>query len=89
VIPSTLNQATHATAVQKLNEERAVLSRFDNELKDLESAIKEHKQAISEAELSQKTILHEVQALQRDRSQAQNFLTGLEKQFEWIAEENK
>ena len=82
-------QATHAIALKKLQEERATLTRFDNELKDLENAIKEKKQAISDAELQMKTIAHEIQALQRDKTNATNFLTGLERQFEWIAEENK
>lgn len=65
------------------------MTRFDNELKDLEEAIKAKKQAISDAELQLKKLEHDLQALAKDKITAANFVTNLEKMHEWIAEENQ
>jgi len=75
--------------LRKLQEERATLTRFDDELRELESVIKEKKQAASDAELAAKRMEHEVQALGKEKTTAQTFVSNLEKQFEWIAEENQ
>lgn len=82
-------QRAHAEALQKLQEERATLTRFDNELKELEETIKDKKQANSDAELQLKKLEHELQALGKDKTTAANFVANLEKQFEWITEENQ
>ncbi|KAL5522254.1 SMC2 [Sanghuangporus sanghuang] len=83
------NERAHAEALRKLQEERATLTRFDNELKDLEDVIKNKKQAISDAELQLKKLEHDLQALAKDRVTAANFVANLEKMYEWIAEENQ
>ncbi|KZT64707.1 hypothetical protein DAEQUDRAFT_599662 [Daedalea quercina L-15889] len=76
-------------AERKLQEERATLSRFDNELKELERVIKEKKQAISDADLQLKKLEHDLQALAKEKTAAANFITNLEKQYDWIAEEHE
>lgn len=80
-------QTAHSEAHRKLTEERATLTRFDNELKDLEKTIKEKKQLISDAELGMKKMEHEQQGLAKEKTGAINFVANLEKQFEWIVEE--
>jgi structural maintenance of chromosome 2 len=94
VIPPSLtppppSQASHAKAERKLLEERATLTRFDAELKELERVIKEKKQAVSDADLHLKRAEHEVQALGKDKTTASNFVANLERQYEWIVEEHE
>jgi structural maintenance of chromosome 2 len=82
-------QAAHAKVERKLQEERATLTRFDNELKELDHVIKEKKQAVSDADLHMKKLEHDVQTLNKDKTAASNFVSNLEKQYEWIAEEHE
>ncbi|KAH8105378.1 condensin complex subunit SMC2 [Cristinia sonorae] len=79
----------HTQAENKLAEERATLTRFDNELKDLETAIKEKKQAIADADLEVQQLEHDIQNLGKEQTAAANFVASLEKQYEWIAEEHE
>lgn len=65
------------------------MSRFDDELKELERVIKEKKQAISDADLQLKKLEHDLQALAKEKTAATNFIANLEKQYEWIAEEHE
>ncbi|RDB22008.1 Structural maintenance of chromosomes protein 2 [Hypsizygus marmoreus] len=83
------SEAAYAQAEKKLQEERATLTRFDNELKELANVIKEKKHAVSEAELEIKSLEHAVQVLTKERATAMNFVTNLEKQYEWIAEDKE
>ncbi|KAI5123009.1 hypothetical protein M0805_007631 [Coniferiporia weirii] len=85
----TKNETAHADALRKLQEERATLTRFDNELKELEGVIKDKKQAISDADLHLKKLEHDLQALAKDKVAATNFVANLEKMHEWIAEEKQ
>ncbi|KAG5645320.1 hypothetical protein DXG03_006509 [Asterophora parasitica] len=80
-------EVAHAKAEKKLQEERATLTRFDNELKELASVIKEKRQEVSQADLEIKGLEHEVQALNKEKAQATNLVANLEKQFEWIEED--
>jgi structural maintenance of chromosome 2 len=57
-------QADHAKAEQKLLEERATLIQFDNELKDLENAIREQKRGVSDAEVELTKMEHDITALE-------------------------
>ncbi|KAI0337135.1 condensin complex subunit SMC2 [Trametopsis cervina] len=83
------SEAEHAKAEARLQAERATLAGFDNELKDLEKVIKEKKHAVAEAELELKKIEHDVQSLGKERTAAANHAIGLEKQFDWILEEQE
>ncbi|OSD02346.1 condensin complex subunit SMC2, partial [Trametes coccinea BRFM310] len=78
-----------AKAERKLQEERATLSRYDEELKALEQVIKDKKKAISDNELAITKKEHDIASLERERTIAENQATNLEKQYEWITEEQE
>ncbi|KAL4247183.1 SMC family protein [Abortiporus biennis] len=82
-------EASFKKAERKLQEERATLSRFDNELKELQQVIKEKKQAISDADLENKKLEHDIQVLKKEQTALENFVASLEKQYEWIVEEQE
>ncbi|THH15903.1 hypothetical protein EW146_g4642 [Bondarzewia mesenterica] len=84
----TAREAEHAKAERRLQDERATLTRFDTELRELEGVIKEKKQAVSDADLELKKLEHEIQTMGKEKAAAMTNVTNLEKQFEWIAEEN-
>lgn len=74
-------------AEAKLLEERATLTRFDNELKELEDATKAQKKSIADAELNMKRLEHEINALEKDKVNQAGAIAALEKQHDWIREE--
>ncbi|TFY64728.1 hypothetical protein EVG20_g5851 [Dentipellis fragilis] len=82
------SQAALKKASDKLQEERATLTRFDNELADLEDVIRGKKQALADTDLALKQLEHAAAALAKEKTHAQNVITSLEKQHEWIVEEN-
>ena len=82
-------QVSHAKAEKKLQEERATLTRFDNELKELDRVIKAKKQTISDADLQLKKFEHDMQALAKEKTAATNFVANLEKQYDWIQDESE
>jgi structural maintenance of chromosome 2 len=82
-------QERHSQAVAKLREERATLTRFDDEINDLEEVIKQKEQAISDIELSIKKAEHDMQSLQKNKTSTVNAINTLEKAYEWIADEKK
>ncbi|KAF8621947.1 hypothetical protein AX15_007380 [Amanita polypyramis BW_CC] len=77
-------ESTHAKAESKLQEELATLSRFDTELKALEKVIKEKKNMDQQADLDIQKCEHAVAVLSKERTAALNFVSNLEKQYEWI-----
>jgi structural maintenance of chromosome 2 len=79
----------HARAEGKLQEERATLSRFDNELKDLANVIKEKKHAVSQADLNLKSLEHAIQVLGKEKTTAIHTVANLEKMHDWITEESE
>ncbi|KAF8631642.1 hypothetical protein AX17_005044 [Amanita inopinata Kibby_2008] len=83
----TKEEVAHATAEAKLQEELATLSRFDTELKALEKVIKEKKAAVSQAELDLQKLEHAAQVLAKERTTALNAVANLEKQYDWILED--
>lgn len=70
-----------------MQEERATLTQFDNELKQLEDVIKTQKTGIAEAELIAKQLEHEISALEKDKITQTGIIANLEKQYDWIREE--
>ncbi len=65
------------------------MTRFDNELKDLDEVIKGKKAAAGKADLQLKDLDHAVVNLNKEKVAATNYVSGLEKQFEWIVEEHE
>jgi hypothetical protein len=82
-------QTEHGQAEGRLQEERATLTRFDTELRDLDEVIKAKKQAAADADVSIKKVEHEVQALAKEKASHLTGATNLEKQYDWIAEESQ
>ena len=72
-----------------LNEERATLTRFDNELKALDEIIKAKKQASTDAELHLKKLEHDLQSLAKEKVASVNLIANLEKVHPWIVEEKQ
>lgn len=81
------HQATHDDAEAMLKKERADLTRFDEELKELDLVIKEKRQAVADAELRVKEIEHQIGTLQKERTAATNAVAALEKGNPWIEED--
>lgn len=84
-----IRQAEHGEAERRLQEERATLTRFDTELRELDEVIKAKKQAASDAEVAIKKLDHDLQALVKEKAGHVTATTNLEKQYEWIAEESQ
>ncbi|KAH9968264.1 hypothetical protein BC827DRAFT_1263973 [Russula dissimulans] len=82
------SEEEHGEAEGRLREERATLTRFDTELRDLDEVIKAKKQAASDAELAIKKLEHDLQALAKERAGHATAATNLERQYEWITSES-
>ncbi|KAG5635609.1 hypothetical protein H0H81_010647, partial [Sphagnurus paluster] len=83
----TSSEASYTKAERALQDELATLTRFDTELKELSNVIKEKKLAASQGDLEIKGLEHAVQALNKEKTTAINFVANLEKQYEWIVED--
>ena len=80
-------QNSLADAERKLQEERATLKAYDDELKALDHAIKEKKEKISQTGLEIENIKHGLTSLAREKTAAENQVASLEKQYDWIVTE--
>lgn len=80
-------QNSLADAERKLQEERATLKAYDDELKALDHAIKEKKEKISQTGLEIENIKHGLTSLAREKTAAENQVSSLEKQYDWIVTE--
>lgn len=83
------SQAAFAKAEAKLQQERATLTRFENELKELEGVIKEKKSAAREAALKFDALEHDIQTHIKEKAAATNSVAHLEKKHAWITEEHE
>ncbi|KAI0296748.1 condensin complex subunit SMC2 [Multifurca ochricompacta] len=82
------SETEHGEAERRLQEERATLTRFDTELRELDEVIKAKKQAAADAEVAIKKLEHEVQGFAKEKATHLIGATNLEKQYEWITEES-
>lgn len=82
-------QGDHKADEAKLKAERAALVAFDNELADLERDLKAKKQEIVDAELSLKTLDHDIGLVAKEKSAAEGHKENLENQFPWIIDEHQ
>lgn len=83
------SQESHDDVEAKLKKERADLTRFDEELNELDLVIKEKRQAVADAELKVKDIEHQIGLLQKERSAATHAVAALEKGNPWIEEDKQ
>ena len=79
----------HGEAERRLQEERATLTRFDTELRELDEVIKAKKQEAADADLAIKKLEHDVQLLAKEKAGHVTGTTNLEKQYDWIKEESQ
>ncbi|KAF5319361.1 hypothetical protein D9619_008670 [Psilocybe cf. subviscida] len=80
-------QAEFIKAEDKLREETATLSRFDEELKDLDIQIKQAKSAISKADLVIQDQNHVISGLQKEVTTAVNQQNRMETSYNWIPQD--
>ncbi|KIP05073.1 hypothetical protein PHLGIDRAFT_129125 [Phlebiopsis gigantea 11061_1 CR5-6] len=80
-------EVSYQEAEAKLAEERATLSRYDNELKDLETTIKTKKQAIVDTDLQLKQLEHDIGTNIKEKKSLLNAASNLEQQHEWIQDD--
>lgn len=77
----------HDLAQAHLADEQAKLSGFDDELRELEEAIRSKNSLITEESLEQQTLSHEIEKFHKEREASAQNLKALESDHEWIADE--
>ncbi|KAK4629022.1 Structural maintenance of chromosomes protein 2 [Fulvia fulva] len=77
----------HEEAEAALNDERKKLSSFDDEIADLEHASKRKAQQISDEKLESQKLGHAIDNFVKAQQGAQQAVTMLEKEHDWIHEE--
>lgn len=65
------------------------MTKYDNELLELERDIKEKKQEISDTELAVKKLEHDLVTVQKEQNAAKSLIESLESQFPWIQDEKR
>jgi structural maintenance of chromosome 2 len=80
-------QDAHDIAKANLEDEKAKLTRFDDELHALEEAIRSKNSRITEEALEKQKLHHEIEKFYKDRDAAAQILSALENEHEWVAEE--
>ncbi|KAH2187410.1 hypothetical protein KXV58_005930 [Aspergillus fumigatus] len=77
----------HDIAQAQLEDERAKLTGFDEELRELEEAIKSKNSRITEEGLEMQKLVHQLEKLQKDQQAAAQTVAHMEEEHEWIADE--
>ncbi|KAK1021157.1 Structural maintenance of chromosomes protein 2, partial [Friedmanniomyces endolithicus] len=83
---SKVAKEKHDEAEATLNDERAKLSGFDEEIADLERAAKRKGQQISDEKLEAQKLTHAIDNFAKQQQQSQQALAMLEKEHDWIHE---
>lgn len=79
----------HDLVLAELEDERAKLSGFDEELKSLEDTIKSKSNRITEESLELQKLGHQVEKFGKDQHQASQSLAQMKKDHEWIEDEQE
>jgi len=77
----------HDEAQAALDDERQKLSGYDEEIADLERAAKQKAQQIADEKLEVQKLGHAIDGFAKSQQQAQQTLTTMEKEHDWIHEE--
>ncbi|GAD93841.1 hypothetical protein AN5899.2 [Paecilomyces variotii No. 5] len=77
----------HDIAQAQLEDERAKLTGFDDELRDLEDAMRSKSSRITEESLEMQKLGHQLEKLHKDQQAAAQMVANMEKEHEWIADE--
>ncbi|KAF8252968.1 putative nuclear condensin complex subunit Smc2 [Wilcoxina mikolae CBS 423.85] len=79
----------HDIALAQLEDERAKLSGFDDELQALEDATRSKHARIAEEGLEKQKLGHEVEKFHKEQQTSKEAVTRLEREHEWIEEEEE
>ncbi|KAL4957162.1 RecF/RecN/SMC [Aspergillus filifer] len=77
----------HDIAQAHLEDERAKLTGFDDELRDLEKTMQSKNSQITEEALEMQKLGHQLEKLQKEQNAAEQAVAHLEEEHEWIADE--
>ncbi|KMQ46620.1 hypothetical protein HL42_2791 [Trichophyton rubrum] len=77
----------HDIAQAQLEDEQAQLTRFDDELRDLDEAKQSKAARITEEALELQKLGHKLEKVYKDQQSAAQLVTNMENEYEWIAEE--
>ncbi|KAL4818944.1 RecF/RecN/SMC [Aspergillus spinulosporus] len=77
----------HDIAQAHLDDERAKLTGFDDELRDLEQTMQFKNSQITEEGLEMQKLGHQLEKLQKEQNAAEQAVAHLEAEHEWIADE--
>ncbi|KAI1918845.1 Structural maintenance of chromosomes protein 2 [Ophidiomyces ophidiicola] len=77
----------HDFAQAQLEDEQAKLTRFDDELRDLEEAKRSKTARITEEGLELQKLGHQLEKLQKDQHNAAQAVSSMEGEYDWIEEE--
>ncbi|KAG5808930.1 hypothetical protein H9Q74_013083 [Fusarium xylarioides] len=80
-------QEMHDTVQAELDDERAKLHQFDDELRALEDATRSKNSRIAEESLEMQKLGHLVEKFHKEQQGAAEKVARLEKEFDWIADE--
>ncbi|PSS25627.1 hypothetical protein M430DRAFT_56342 [Amorphotheca resinae ATCC 22711] len=78
---------THDIAQAHLNDERAKLTGFDEELRSLEEASRSKSARITEEGLEMQRLGHQIEKFHKEQQAAEQTVAHMEKEYEWIADE--
>lgn len=76
-------------ASARLNDERAKLTGFDEELRSLEDASRSKAARITEEGLEKQKLVHQIEKAQKEQQSATQVLSQMEKEHDWIADERE
>jgi len=79
----------HDIAQAHLEDERAKLTGFDEELAELDATIKSKSSQITEEGLEMQKLGHQLEKLQKDQHGASQAVAHMEQEHEWIADEKE
>ncbi|KAJ6077417.1 uncharacterized protein N7446_000353 [Penicillium canescens] len=79
----------HDVAQAQLDDERAKLTGFDEELRELEEAMQSKSSQITEEGLEAQKLGHQLEKLQKDQYTASQAVAHMEQEHEWIADEKE
>ncbi|KKP00217.1 structural maintenance-chromosome 2, partial [Trichoderma harzianum] len=78
---------THNTAQAELDDERAKLHQFDDELRALEEATRSKNAQITEESLEMQKLGHQIEKFHKEQQSAAENVSRLEAEYEWIHDE--
>lgn len=82
-------QDAHEIAQARLDDERAKLTGFDEELRSLEQASRSKASRITEEGLEKQKLAHQVEKCQKEQQSGAQSLSHMEREHDWIAEEKE